>query len=146
MVEDAVSKGARIVLGGAAQGAFMAATILDGVTAPMDIYHEEAFGPVVAIVRARDAEDALRIANDTKYGLAGAIFSRDILRALEFAMRMEAGHCHVNAGTVQGEPQAPYGGMKASGYGRFDGGRAVIEEFTELRWITVASRGQQYPF
>lgn len=146
MVAEAVSQGARVVAGGAAKGAVMPATIVDHVTSAMRIYDEETFGPLVAIVRAQDAEDALRIANDTEYGLSGAVFGRDVQRALQIALRLETGSCHVNGSTVQNEAQAPYGGMKASGYGRFDGGRAVIEEFTELRWITIEPHKQQYPF
>jgi acyl-CoA reductase-like NAD-dependent aldehyde dehydrogenase len=85
------------------------------------------------------------VANDTEYGLAAAVFGRDVSRALGVANRIQAGHVHVNGATVQNEAQAPYGGTKASGYGRFDG-RAVIYEFTELKWITIEPSDQQYPF
>jgi acyl-CoA reductase-like NAD-dependent aldehyde dehydrogenase len=78
----------------------------------MTIHDEETFGPVATIVRVRGIEEAVRVANDTDYGLAAAIFGRDVLRALEVAKRIDAGHVHVNGATVQNEPQAPYGGMK----------------------------------
>jgi salicylaldehyde dehydrogenase len=87
----------------------------------------------------------VRIANDTAYGLSSGVFGRDVTRALGIAMRMQAGSVHVNGSTVQNEAQAPYGGTKASGYGRFDG-RAVIDEFTELKWITIEPADQPYPF
>lgn len=145
MIEDALAKGARIAAGGLAAGASMPATIVDFVKPGMRIYDEETFGPVTTVVRAKDTEDAVRIANDTSYGLSSAVFGRDVTRALGVALRIDAGSCHVNGSTVQNEAQAPYGGTKDSGYGRFDG-RAVIDEFTELKWITIEPGVQQYPF
>jgi acyl-CoA reductase-like NAD-dependent aldehyde dehydrogenase len=144
MIDDAISKGAKIAVGGLANGAQMSATIVDHVKPGMTIYDEETFGPVTTIVRVKGAEEAVRVANDTEYGLAAAVFGRDVTRALDVARRIDAGHVHVNGSTVQNEPQAPYGGMKNSGYGRFDG-RAVIDEFTELKWVTVEPAGQAYP-
>jgi acyl-CoA reductase-like NAD-dependent aldehyde dehydrogenase len=144
MIDDAISKGAKIAVGGLANGAQMSATIVDHVKPGMTIYDEETFGPVTTIVRVKGAEEAVRVANDTEYGLAAAVFGRDVTRALDVARRIDAGHVHVNGSTVQNEPQAPYGGMKNSGYGRFDG-RAVIDEFTELKWVTVEPAGQTYP-
>jgi acyl-CoA reductase-like NAD-dependent aldehyde dehydrogenase len=144
MIDDAVAKGAEVVLGGAADGASMSATIVDKVSPTMTIYDKETFGPITTVVRVSGVEEAVRVANDTEYGLAAAVFGRDATRALEVAMRIDAGHVHVNGATVQNEAQAPYGGMKNSGYGRFDG-TAVINEFTELKWITVEQSDQQYP-
>src|SRR5262249_4294664 len=111
----------------------------------MRIYGEESFGPVVTVVRVSGIDEAVRVANNTEYGLSSAVFGRDIARALGVAKRIEAGICHVNAPTVHDEPQMPFGGTKASGYGRF-GGRAAIDEFTELRWITVQTGPRHYPF
>ncbi len=124
----------------------MPATIVDHVTPAMRIYGEESFGPVVTVrPRQRRATKRVRVANDTEYGLSSAVFGRDIARALAVAKRIEAGICHVNAPTVHDEPQMPFGGTKASGYGRF-GGKAAIDEFTELRWITVQTGPRHYPF
>lgn len=97
------------------------------------------------MVRVKGEEEALRIANDTEYGLSAAIFSRDIAHAGRLAMRVESGICHINGPTVHDEPQMPFGGVKASGYGRF-GGKAAIDEFTTLRWITVQTGARHYPF
>jgi acyl-CoA reductase-like NAD-dependent aldehyde dehydrogenase len=144
LIDDAVAKGATIVTGGRADGAVMPATIVDHVTSTMNIYDEETFGPITTVVRVRGLDEAVRVANDSAYGLAAAVFSRDTIRALDAAKRIDCGHVHINGATVQNEPQAPYGGMKASGYGRFDG-RAVIEEFTELKWITIEPANQPYP-
>jgi acyl-CoA reductase-like NAD-dependent aldehyde dehydrogenase len=145
LIDDAVGKGARLLAGGAVDGTVMAATVLDRVTPWMLVYGEESFGPVVGIVRAKDDDDAVRIANDTEYGLAAAVFSRDVDRALAVARRIECGVCHINGATVYDEAQLPFGGTKSSGYGRF-GGRAAIDEFTELRTITIANGPQTYPF
>jgi acyl-CoA reductase-like NAD-dependent aldehyde dehydrogenase len=145
LLDDAVGKGAKIVAGGLAESALMRATLVDRVTKTMAIYDEETFGPVTTVVRVSGAEEALAVANDTAYGLSSSIFSRDVNRALEFASQLDAGCVHINGATVQNEPQAPYGGMKKSGYGRFDGS-AVIEEFTEIKWVTVEQSDQPYPF
>jgi acyl-CoA reductase-like NAD-dependent aldehyde dehydrogenase len=144
MIEDALTLGATMPTGGLANGAVMQATIIDHVTPNMKIYDQETFGPITTIVRVRGADEAVRVANDSAYGLAAAVFGGDIVRALDVAKRIDCGHVHINGATVQNEPQAPYGGMKASGYGRFDG-RAVIEEFTELKWVTVEPANQPYP-
>ncbi|KAA6461863.1 aldehyde dehydrogenase [Acidobacteria bacterium AB60] len=145
LVEDAVGKGAKLASGGPGEGTLMPATVLDGVTPAMRIYAEESFGPVVSVVRVNGDEDALRVANDTEYGLSAAIFSRDIARAWKLAGRVQSGICHINGPTVHDEGQMPFGGVKASGYGRF-GGSAAIDEFTTLRWITIQTGPRHYPF
>jgi benzaldehyde dehydrogenase (NAD) len=145
LMDDAVAKGAVVAAGGHGSGTIMPATIVDHVTPAMRIYAEESFGPVVTVVRVSGVDEAVRVANDTEYGLSAAVFGRDIARALAVAKRIESGICHVNAPTVHDEPQVPFGGTKASGYGRF-GGRAAIDEFTELRWITVQTGPRHYPF
>ncbi|RJG24711.1 aldehyde dehydrogenase [Massilia cavernae] len=144
LVDDAVSKGARLMCGGAMDSLLMDATVLDGVTPDMRIYSEESFGPVVCIVRAQDDADAVRLANDSEYGLSAAIYSRDVARALNLARKIESGICHINGPTVHDEAQMPFGGTKASGYGRF-GGKAGIAEFTELRWITIDTAPGHFP-
>ncbi len=144
LLKDAQGKGGKIISGGVATGAYMDATIVDHVTPQMSIYTEESFGPSVSVIRVKDDEEAIRIANDTDYGLSAAVFCRDINRALSVAKRIESGICHINGPTVHDEPQMPFGGVKASGYGRF-GGKAGINEFTDLRWITIET-DQHYPF
>lgn len=145
LVLDAVSKGAKLAAGGSVNGTLINAHVLDNVTPDMRIYDEESFGPVTTVVRVKGDEEAIRIANDTPYGLSSAVFSRDVTRALAVARRIEAGICHINGPTVHDEAQMPFGGMKDSGYGRF-GGKAAINEFTELRWITIQSGHRHYPF
>ena len=145
LVQDAVAKGAVLLAGGKLDGTIMNATVLDHVTPGMRIYGEESFGPVVTIVRVASIDEAVRVANDTEYGLSAAVFGRDIPRAMTVAKRIESGICHINGPTVHDEAQMPFGGVKASGYGRF-GGKAAIAEFTELRWITVQTGPRHYPF
>ena len=144
LIQDAIGKGARVVAGGKVDGTLMSATVVDNVTSTMRIYNEESFGPVVSIVRVNGVDEAVRVANDTEYGLSASVFGRDIARALDVAKRIESGICHVNGPTVHDEAQMPFGGVKASGYGRF-GGKAGISEFTELRWITIETGPQHYP-
>jgi vanillin dehydrogenase len=144
LIQDAIGKGARVVAGGKVDGTLMSATVVDNVTSAMRIYNEESFGPVVSVVRVNGVDEAVRVANDTEYGLSASVFGRDIARALDVAKRIESGICHVNGPTVHDEAQMPFGGVKASGYGRF-GGKAGIAEFTELRWITIETGPQHYP-
>ncbi|CAH0445041.1 Vanillin dehydrogenase [Ralstonia syzygii subsp. syzygii] len=118
--------------------------VVDGVTPAMALYGEESFGSVVTVLRAADDEEAVRLANDSEYGLSAAVFSRDIARAMRVARRIESGICHINGPTVHDEAQMPFGGVKASGHGRF-GGKAAIDAFTELRWITVQTGERHYP-
>jgi acyl-CoA reductase-like NAD-dependent aldehyde dehydrogenase len=145
LIDDARAGGATVTVGGSADGTLIPATVVDHVTSAMRLYREESFGPVVAIIRVKGDEEAIRVANDSEYGLAAAVFSSDISRALGVARRIESGICHINGPTVHDEPQMPFGGVKDSGYGRF-GGQAAINEFTELRWITIQTGPRHYPF
>ncbi|ANM21246.1 salicylaldehyde dehydrogenase protein (plasmid) [Rhizobium sp. N541] len=145
LIADATAKGAKLVAGGKRSGTVVEATLLDHVTPDMRVYAEESFGPVKPIIRVSGEEEAIRIANDTEYGLSSAVFSRNIQLAMAVAARIESGICHINGPTVHDEAQMPFGGVKGSGYGRF-GGKAAIAEFTDLRWITVEDSAQHYPF
>jgi acyl-CoA reductase-like NAD-dependent aldehyde dehydrogenase len=144
MVEDAVSHGAKVLTGGEPDGPLFPPTVLRGVTSEMRIYSEESFGPVVGVIDVDGPDEAVRVANDTDYGLAAAVFGRHVPTALDLARQIESGICHVNGSTVHDEPQMPFGGVKASGWGRF-GGTAALEEFTELRWMTVQQGSRHYP-
>jgi benzaldehyde dehydrogenase (NAD) len=144
LIEDASSKGAQILAGGTSEDVLMTATVVDKVTGDMKLYSDESFGPITAVIRARDEDDAIRLANDSEYGLSAAVFTGDSVRGLKVARQIKSGICHVNGPTVADEPQMPFGGVGASGYGRF-GGRAGIDAFTELRWVTVATGPGHYP-
>ncbi|WP_446655254.1 aldehyde dehydrogenase [Blastomonas sp.] len=144
LVRDALADGARLAAGGDADGVLMPAHVVDRVTPEMRLFREESFGPVVAVIRAADEADAIALANDTEYGLSASVFTRDIARGLKVARAIKSGICHVNGPTVHDEAQMPFGGVKASGYGRF-GGKAGIDAFTELRWITIETEPGHYP-
>ena len=137
LIDDALANGAQAI-------ASAPATVIDGVTPAMRLFRDESFGPVVGIIRVADEEEAVRVTNDSEYGLSAAVFTCDAARGLRVARRIRSGICHVNGPTVHDEPQMPFGGVGASGYGRF-GGKAGIEAFTELRWITIAGEPGHYP-
>jgi benzaldehyde dehydrogenase (NAD) len=145
LVSEAEKQGAKVLVGGGATGTIMPGIVVDHVTPAMALFREESFGPQVSITRVDSVDEAVRLANDTEYGLSAAVFTRDIARGFAIAKRIESGICHINSPTVQDEAPMPFGGVKASGYGRF-GGRAGIEAFTELRWITAQLTPRQYPF
>jgi vanillin dehydrogenase len=145
-VNEAAAHGARILCGADGDGStVMKGIVVDKVTPDMALFREESFGPQVSITRVKSAEEAIKLANDTEYGLSAALFTRDIARGIELARRIESGICHINGPTVHDEAQMPFGGVKASGYGRF-GGKAGVNEFTELRWITIQTTPRHYPF
>jgi acyl-CoA reductase-like NAD-dependent aldehyde dehydrogenase len=144
LIADALAHGAEQINGGDTDGVLMPAHVIDRVTPAMKLFREESFGPVVAIVRARDEAHAIELANDSEYGLSAAVFTRDIARGLNVAKAIKSGICHINGPTVHDEAQMPFGGTKSSGYGRF-GGKAGIDAFTELRWITIETEAGHYP-
>ena len=146
LIDDAVSKGASRLAGEdvPAEGVLMGATVIDNVTSEMKLYSHESFGPVTAMIRARNEEHAIELANDSEYGLSAAVFTRDTARGLSVARRIKSGSCHGTGPTVHDEAQMPFGGVGASGYGRF-GGKAGIDSFTETRWITVETLPGHYP-
>ena len=135
LIDDAVAKGAQLVTGGEVTPTQMQPTVLDGVNFGMRIYTEETFGPVLSIIRVADAEEAISVANDTDYGLAAAVHGDPSGEVRNVAARIESGVVHINGSTVYDDPALPFGGLKASGYGRF-GGETAIQEFTETQFIT----------
>jgi benzaldehyde dehydrogenase (NAD) len=145
LLADALSKGATLVCGGHSTSVQMQATLLDRVTPDMHIFSEESFGPIKPIVRVSGEAAAIACANDNAYGLSASVFSDDIAQAWRVASSIESGICHINGPTVHDEAQMPFGGVKASGFGRF-GGKAGIEAFTELRWLTLQTTPRHYPF
>lgn len=144
LIADASDSGAQLPAGCRHEGAIMQPVIVDGITPAMRLYREESFGPVVTVQRVDGDDEAVRVANDSEFGLSAAIFSRDVSRALALAKRIESGICHINGPTVHDEAQMPFGGVKSSGYGRF-GSKASIAEFTDLRWITIQNEARHYP-
>jgi succinate-semialdehyde dehydrogenase/glutarate-semialdehyde dehydrogenase len=139
-VVESVRQGARCLLGGKipeGPGAFYPATVLTDVRKGMPAYDEELFGPVAAILPARDEAHAIELANDSVFGLGAAVFSRDVTRAERIAEReLEAGACFVNA-FVKSDPRLPFGGVKQSGFGR-ELSHYGIKEFVNIKTVYVA--------
>jgi acyl-CoA reductase-like NAD-dependent aldehyde dehydrogenase len=135
-IEEAVRGGAKLVSGGKRSGTHHEATILADVDPQMRISRDELFGPAVAVTACRDIDEAIRLANDTNYGLSAAIFTRDLNKALRFAREVDSGNIHINWGPQWRADLMPYGGLKDSGLGK-EGPRYAIEEMTEVKTVIV---------
>jgi aldehyde dehydrogenase (NAD+) len=144
LIADTLARGAVLALGGQPQGLVMPPVVLTGVTNDMPAAQQELFGPVAPILRVHGEEEALRVANDTEFGLSSAVFSHDLGRGVRFARQIRAGMTHVNDMPVNDEPNTAFGGEKASGLGRF-GGEWAMEEFTTDHWVSVQVVPREYP-
>lgn len=144
-VDEAVAHGARVLAGGKAVGPCFQATLITDVPADVELARTETFGPVATIEIVDSAEDGVRRANETSYGLAAGILTSNTDRGMQLAEALESGIVHINDQPVHDEPQMPFGGVKDSGWGRF-GGSFAIDEFTEMRWVTVQSGRRPFPF
>ena len=136
--------GLKQVIGGEPNGLVLPPHVFVDVNNRHELAHEEIFGPIAPIIRARGEEEALRLANETTFGLSSAVFTRDLDRGLAFAQQVEAGMTHVNDQPVNDLPFNPFGGEKNSGIGRFNG-RWGIEAFTTDHWITLQHTPRAYP-
>ncbi|MET7728867.1 aldehyde dehydrogenase family protein [Streptomyces mirabilis] len=148
LVADAVAQGARLAAGtGQVEepGTLIRPVVLTGVTKEMRIYYDEIFGPATVIHVVDSVDEAVTLANDTPYGLTAGVITENLATGLEVARRLRTGIVHINDQSIADEPQAPFGGVKSSGYGRF-GGQAGAEAFTDTRWITAQTSGHaHYP-
>jgi acyl-CoA reductase-like NAD-dependent aldehyde dehydrogenase len=137
-VEDSISSGAHCLLGGHAMdgpGHFYAPTVLDHVGVGMPAYHEELFGPVATLIRVKDADEALEVANSSRFGLGGSVWTGDTVSGERLAQAIESGCAFVN-GMVKSDPRLPFGGVKASGYGR-ELGVQGIHEFVNVKSVWI---------
>jgi aldehyde dehydrogenase (NAD+) len=144
-IKESVAAGARVLIGGTHEGNFYHPTVVADVKPGMAAFRDELFGPVAAVVKADDPAHALKLANDTAYGLSSAILTNDLQLAMKFAMELEAGMVHINGPTVHDEATVPFGGVKDSGSGR-EGGHWSMDELTETKWITIQMGRRPYPF
>jgi benzaldehyde dehydrogenase (NAD) len=146
LVTSTVDAGARLAAGGTYDGLFYRPTVLDGVRTDMPAYANEVFGPVAPVVRFSSAEEAVRLAADSAYGLSLSILTGDAMRGLALAEQIPTGIVHINDQTVNDEAVAPFGGVLESGTGARFGGSANLDAFTDARWITMRGQIPEYPF
>ena len=144
-VQRGIDEGAKIALRGKIEGNVVSPTVFADVKPNMWIAQNELFGPAVCVMPFDTAEEAVRIANDSPYGLSGAIHTRDAEYGAELAKQFDSGMVHVNDGTINDDPLIAFGGEKASGVGRLNG-KWALEEFTTLKWISVQHKQRHYPF
>ncbi|MFH8339204.1 aldehyde dehydrogenase family protein [Streptomyces sp. AM6-12] len=145
VVEQALAEGATALVRGGTTNNLVEPSVLTGVSADSPLLQQEVFGPVVFLVPFDGEEEAVRIVNDTPYGLSGAVHTGDIERGVAFAKRIDTGMFHVNDGTVHDEPIVPFGGEKHSGVGRLNG-ETTLEAFTTVKWISVQHGRSGFPF
>lgn len=146
IVQDSVSKGARLETGGTFEGLFYSPTVLRDVLPGMRAFEEELFAPIVSLTTFSSDQEAIELANRTEYGLAAAVISPSVGRALEIGNQLRTGLLHINDQTVHDEVVNPFGGRGISGNGTNIGGPANWEEFTQWRWVTIKSEPPRYPF
>ncbi|OAH11391.1 aldehyde dehydrogenase family protein [Streptomyces jeddahensis] len=144
LVDQALADGATALVRGRTMGNLVEPTVLTGLPADSPVLRQEIFGPVALLVPFDGEEEAIRIANDTPYGLSGAVHAADIERAVRFARRLETGMVHVNDGTVHDDPLVAFGGEKHSGLGRLNG-ESTVDAFTTKRWISVQHGRSEFP-
>ena len=144
ILERTKEAGATVAYGGEVEGRVLQPTVLTGVTQDMPAAQEEIFGPVAPILTFETDDDALELANATDYGLSGSIFTGDTERGLAIARRVKTGMIHLNDMSVQDEPHVPFGGMRASGLGRFNGSWG-LDAFTTTQWVSVQHTPRDYP-
>ncbi len=143
-VEKAIQEGAKLLCGGKYRDLCYYPTVLSDITEDMEIFHQETFGPVASVIVVEDSDEAVRVANNSTYGLSSGVITRDFKKGLEIAERLEAGVTHVNDSSVGHEVHAPMGGLKESGWGK--SGMGAMEEYTETRWVSFQRTERTFPF
>src|SRR6202044_1692773 len=146
LVHGSVAAGARLAAGGSYDALFYRPTVLADVSAQMPAYADEVFGPVAPVIRFATAEDAVKLAADSEYGLSLGILTRDVMRGLDLARQIPTGIVHINEQTVDDEPNIPFGGLGASGTGARFGGTSNLDAFTDTRWVTIRGALAPHPF
>jgi len=146
IVDRSVEGGARLVIGGGHEGLFYQPTVLADVTTDLPAWTDEIFGPVAPVTTFRSDDEAIALANQSDYGLVGAVYSRSLSHGLALANRIKAGMVHVNDGTLNDEATIPFGGTGMSGNGARYGGEANLDNFTEWQWVTVRDEPPTFPF
>jgi aldehyde dehydrogenase (NAD+) len=144
-IQKGIAEGARPILQGKVEGNVFSPTIFADVRPNTWVAQNEMFGPAVCVMPFDTAEEAIRIANNSAFGLSGAILTRNVEAGAELAKQVDSGMVHINDGTINDEPIVAFGGEKASGFGRLNG-RWALEEFTTLKWVSVQHQPRHFPF
>ncbi|HEX4999696.1 MAG TPA: aldehyde dehydrogenase family protein [Terriglobia bacterium] len=144
-LKAAQSSGARVLCGGGHSGQFFEPTVVADVVPSMAVFRDELFGPVASVIKAKDPDHAMQLANDSSYGLSAAVLTNDLQMAMKFALGIESGSVHINSSTIHDEAHIPFGGVKDSGIGK-EGGQWSMEAMTELKWVTIQLGQAHYPF
>jgi aldehyde dehydrogenase (NAD+) len=145
LVDQTVAAGATALVHGSATGNVVTPTVLTDLPDGSPVLAQEIFGPVVMLLPFDGEDEAVRIANDTPYGLSGAVHTGDVERGVRMARRIRTGMIHINDGTVHDEPIVPFGGEKHSGVGRLNG-ESTVEAFTTHKWISIQHGRSRFPF
>ncbi|GGZ79189.1 aldehyde dehydrogenase family protein [Paraglaciecola chathamensis] len=143
-VNKSIAEGAQLLTGGDFEDSVYAPTVLADVDETMTVFKTELFGPVAALIKAKDYKHAIELANNSHYGLSSAVFTNDLEKTMYAIDNIESGMVHVNGPSIRDEPVVPFGGVKDSGQGR-EGGKFSMDEFTELKWVTIQTGQQKFP-
>lgn len=144
-VDRVVAAGATVLLRGSSVGTLVSPVVLTDIPAESPLLQRELFGPVVMLIPFDGEDEAIEIANDTPFGLSGAVHSGSVERGVRVAQRIDSGMIHVNDGTIADEAIVPFGGEKNSGVGRLNG-ESTVEAFTTQKWISIQHGRSRYPF
>jgi vanillin dehydrogenase len=145
LIEKGIEEGATPLIKGKVEGNIVEPVVFGDVTPDMTLANEELFAPVVSILKVKSDEEVLAFANNSDYGLSGAIHTRDVERGAELAKQMDTGMIHINDGTINDEPTVAFGGVKNSGLGRLNGDWS-LDAFTTTKWISIQHDRRQYPY
>ena len=145
LIEKGIEEGAKVLLKGNITGNVVEPVVFAEVTPDMSLANEEFFAPVVSIMKVSSDEEVIEFANQSSYGLSGAIHTKDVERGAELAKEMETGMIHINDGTINDEPNVAFGGVKNSGVGRLNG-EWSLDAFTTTKWISIQHKRRMYPY
>lgn len=145
LIEQAIEEGATPIVREEVKGNVVGPVVFTDVTPDMKYVQEEFFAPVISIIKVSSDEEAIEVANNSKYGLSGAVHTTNIERGTELAKQVETGMIHINDGTIDDDPTVAFGGVKNSGIGRLNGDWS-LDAFTTFKWISVQHKAREYPY
>lgn len=145
LIDQAIEEGAEAVVNRGVEGNVVKPVVFTNVTTDMEYVQEEFFAPVISIIKVASDEEAIEVANNSNYGLSGALHTKDVERGAEFAKQVDTGMIHINDGSIDDDPTVAFGGVKNSGIGRLNG-ESSLDAFTTTQWISIQHKARQYPY